>query len=288
MKINTRWGQIGAAKRGVVAGGLAFGYRVLRGSKDGNREIDPIQAEIVRRIFAEYESGFSPRKIAERLNDDGVPSPSGGAWNDSTIRGNAKKRDGILRNESYVGSVVYGRNEFRRDPDTGRRLSHPTNGNVIYTDAPQLAIVSDDVWNRVQDRLEAVRERQADREVGLNGTHRAKYLLSRLITCDCCGSGYTIVSQDRYGCYGCYGRKTRGLRHCDNKKTISRDKLEKRVLNRVRAGLLTEGFAMEFAVEVEKILKVANHEEPDQEIVLRREIKRLERVAFNCIHTPQP
>ncbi len=268
----TRRGQIGAAKRGHVAGGLAYGYRVLNGSKDGNREIDPIQAEIVRRIFAEYASGLSPRKIAARLNDDGVPSPSGGAWNDSTIRGNAKKRDGILRNEAYVGYVVYGRNEFKRDPDTGRRLSHPVKGDVIYTDAPQLAILSDDVWNHVQDRLEAVREDHANRDVGLNGTHRAKYLLSQLITCDCCGAGYTVVSQDRYGCYG---RKTRGLRHCDNRKTISRHRLEQRVLDRVRTGLMTKDFEKVFATEVEKILKAANQEEPDQKAALEREIKRV-------------
>jgi site-specific DNA recombinase len=52
--------------------------------------------------------------------------------------------------------------------------------------------------------------------------------------------------------------------------------LEQRVLDRVRAGLMTEGFATLFATEVEKILKSVNHEEPDQEVTLRREIKRVD------------
>jgi site-specific DNA recombinase len=52
--------------------------------------------------------------------------------------------------------------------------------------------------------------------------------------------------------------------------------LEQRVLDRVRAGLMTEDFATLFATEVVKILKSVNHEEPDQEVTLRREIKRVD------------
>lgn len=61
---------------------------------------------MVRRIFAEYEAGFSLRAIARRLNDEGVPSLSGKAWTDGTIRGNARKHDGVLRNEARVRILV--------------------------------------------------------------------------------------------------------------------------------------------------------------------------------------
>jgi site-specific DNA recombinase len=128
-----------AQRTGRVSAGLSYGYRAVPNATGLNREIDKLEAAIVVRIFEAYAFGMSPRKIAARLNEDGVPSPSGGNWNDSTIRGNAKKRDGMLRNETYVGVIVYGRNNFRRDPDTGNRISRPADaGKIIDVAAPPL------------------------------------------------------------------------------------------------------------------------------------------------------
>ena len=253
----TRRGQAGKTMRGQIAAGVAYGYKVVY-SKDLNREIDPGQAIVVRRVFEEYSAGLSPRAIAAGLNKDGIPSPRGGLWNDSTIRGNAKKRDGMLRNEAYVGIITYGRKRFTRDPDTGNRISRPVDDEfVIHQERQELQIIDDDAWNKVQERLEATYKEYAKDEPdrrSLNGSHRAKYLLARLVTCDCCGAGYTIVGKDRYGCYG---RKTRGPSTCNNSKTISRFKLEERILRRLRAGLLDPELSAHFQSEVERLLSEA-------------------------------
>jgi site-specific DNA recombinase len=37
----------------------------------------------------------------------------------------------MLRNEAYVGIIVYGRNRFLRDSDTGRRVSRPCDADDI-------------------------------------------------------------------------------------------------------------------------------------------------------------
>ena len=48
--------------------------------------IDEAEAVIVRRIFQARREGQTFRAIADRLNADGVPSPSGrGAWSASRI-----------------------------------------------------------------------------------------------------------------------------------------------------------------------------------------------------------
>lgn len=240
-------------REGRIAAGLAYGYRVSADKRGLNREIDPRKAAVVRRIFDDYAAGISPGAIAARLNADGIPSPSGRKWNDSTIRGNAKKRDGMLHNEAYVGTIVYGRNRFRRDSETGLRVSRPADtDDITEGEAPDLAIIADDVWNTVQDRLERTHEQYAGEGRALNGSHRARYLLNGLVKCGVCGGGFTIVAKDRYGCYR---RKTQGKQECGNSRTISRQKLEARVLDRLRRGLMTPAYTAQFAAEVELLMK---------------------------------
>ena len=75
-------GQRGRAEAKRAAGGLSYGYRVIReiGSdgeiERGRREIHPEEAAVIRRIFEEFVAGRSPRAIAADLNRAGVPSPA--------------------------------------------------------------------------------------------------------------------------------------------------------------------------------------------------------------------
>ena len=96
LAMKTRRGQRGRVEAGKVPGGNSYGYRIVRRLladatvSTGERELDPEQAEIVRRIFGEYAAGMVPRTIAQSLNREGVASPRGGLWNASTINGNRK------------------------------------------------------------------------------------------------------------------------------------------------------------------------------------------------------
>jgi site-specific DNA recombinase len=104
-------GQRGRAEARRAAGGLSYGYRVIReiGAdgeiERGRREIHPEEAAVIRRIFEEFVSGRSPRAIATDLNREHIPSPRGGAWNASTINGHSERLHGILQNPLYVGRI---------------------------------------------------------------------------------------------------------------------------------------------------------------------------------------
>ncbi|MEL7471576.1 MAG: recombinase family protein [Pseudomonadota bacterium] len=153
----TKRGQRGRVEAGKIAGGNSYGYRVVHklladGTPvTGEREIDPAQATIVRRIFDEYASGLPPRRIVTALNAEGIPGPRGGAWNASTINGSRQRRKGILNNELYLGRVVWNRQRFLKDPETGKRVSRPNPESAwITADVPELQIIDDDLWNRLR------------------------------------------------------------------------------------------------------------------------------------------
>ncbi len=89
----------------------------------GDRVINEAEAEVVRRIFRDYAAGKSPKRIAMELNADRTRAPGGGTWGFSTVNGNANRGNGILNNELYIGRLVWNRQRFIKDPETGRRVS---------------------------------------------------------------------------------------------------------------------------------------------------------------------
>jgi site-specific DNA recombinase len=67
-------GQLGRALQGKIPGGKAYGYDIV-GDTTGERHINHSEAAIVRRIFAEFAAGLSPRAIAKQLNAENVAGP---------------------------------------------------------------------------------------------------------------------------------------------------------------------------------------------------------------------
>ena len=51
--------------------------------------------------------GRSPRSIAHTLNAESVTGLKGRSWQDTTIRGHATRRTGILRNDLYRGQLIW-------------------------------------------------------------------------------------------------------------------------------------------------------------------------------------
>lgn len=88
---------------GKSAGPARYGYRIVRHIDEngdpirGDREIDPVEAEIVVRILTEYAAGEAPSRIVKRLNEEGIPGPRGHKWTPMAIIGGkslgAGKRD---------------------------------------------------------------------------------------------------------------------------------------------------------------------------------------------------
>jgi len=119
----------------------------------------------------------------------------GVAWSPSTIHGHARRGMGLLNNELYVGRLVWNRQRYVKDPDTGRRLArmNPSDEWVI-TDVPQIRIIDEDLWQAVKARQAATRNTM---KTGIDRARRPKYLFSGLTQCASCGGGFVLLSHDR-------------------------------------------------------------------------------------------
>ncbi len=277
----TRRGQRGRVEAGKIPGGNSYGYKIVRRILDngsvstGEREIDPVQAAIIRRIFQEYADGLAPRSIAGRLNTENIAGPRGGPWNASTINGSRQRRNGILNNELYLGRITYNRQRYTKDPETGKRRSrlNPEHEWVI-TDVPTLRIVDDGIWDRVQQ----IKARYASQPG--NKRQTKKRLLTGLVKCGRCGGSMTIVNRNRYYCST---KREQGT--CTSSVGIKAIDLENRILSGLKDILLgnedlIEAFVAEFKAEITRLRKQrGSHERQAQ-----KELNKVNRAIKRCLN----
>ena len=210
------------ARAGRSAGGKAFGYV--------GGEVDAAAARIVVEIFTRFAEGASCKTIAAELNRRGVPSP-GSSWNRTERRAQGWMGSGvrvILRNERYRGVVHWNCSEWRKDPDSGKRSRHmrPRSEWITRVDE-SLRIVSDEVWQRAQRRMDPAKD-----DVRLKAGGRVKYLLSGLLRCDVCGANYTIMDANSYGCHSHFDGKA-----CSNAIRVRKAHIENVLLRGPETGL---------------------------------------------------
>jgi site-specific DNA recombinase len=246
LRDKTHRGLTGRALAGASAGGLPYGYTV---TSVGQRAIDDAQAAVVRRIFAEYIAGRSPRAIATGLNRDGIASSRGSTWAMTAIRGDLRRGIGILANPIYVGRQVWNRSRWIKHPDTGRRVRQERpRDEWVTTEHPELAIVDVATWNAAQARMGAL-----GKDSGTPGPGRPpRHLLSGLLRCGECGGPMVVI--DKYS-YGCSTAKDRGT--CTSQARVRRAVAEERILATVRDDFLSEESFQRFQRYAAAALKAA-------------------------------
>ncbi|SFG65182.1 recombinase family protein [Methylobacterium gossipiicola] len=93
---------MGGRKEKAIKGGFAGGRAPYGYTHDQDRRLVVVeeQAAVVRRIFAERAAGITLQGIANGLNADGIPSPTGGIWRAGGVHY-------ITDNPKYQGHVEY-------------------------------------------------------------------------------------------------------------------------------------------------------------------------------------
>lgn len=130
--------------------------------------IHPQEANVVRRIFAEYLQGSNSREIASRLTKENA---LGRSWNRKLV-------DYILTNERYAGNALL---QKKYHTDTLPRMKKLNRGErpMYYVRGSNEAIVSQEEFEQAAE-LRRNRKHPAYRDTGRPFTGMLK--------CGCCGS----------------------------------------------------------------------------------------------------
>ena len=181
-----------------------FGYDnsspIAEGKKSHvERRINEAEAAIVREIFDRYASGWGYARIAKTLNAIHASSPrptehKPPGWSPSSVRC-------ILRRDLYRGIVTWNRSQKRDKWGRQRQKARPET-EWMTREAPELRIVSDELWEAAQARFARTRTMLATsqgpraivrRDIG------SPYLLSGFACCATCGWAMTAITRRHTG-----------------------------------------------------------------------------------------
>lgn len=216
------------AKTQRPTGGRAYGF------DNAGQPVEP-EATVVREVFAQYAAGEALLQIVSSLNQRGVPSP-GATWNRAKRRQDARwlvsAVHEMLRNERYLGRVVWNRSKWVKDPETGirQRRERPRSEWIVH-EGP--ALVDEATWRAAQARNG---ERKHVYGGGRGGQPR--YLLSGLLVCEGCDARL-IITGSKGSHYYCGSHRQGGAAACAVAVGTRRDVAEELILKPLREELLS-------------------------------------------------
>jgi site-specific DNA recombinase len=240
----TRRGKAHRARGGsqAVMSGAPYGYRYVKKAEhcDAYWEIDELEAQVVRDVFARYvHDGASIGELARWLTGRGVRTRTGKAvWDRSTIWA-------MLRNPAYQGQAAFGKTKTAerhggptrtiraRGERHGRRLTRYDQPAEKWTLIPVPAIVSEETFELAQARLEE------NKRFSKRNTKQLTLLQGVLVCRECgyaCYRTCTRTTNKRISYYRCIGQD--GWRHVGGRVCQSRpvraDELDALVWGEVR------------------------------------------------------
>lgn len=229
---NVAWGKARSAKDGNVF----FAYKSFLGYRrgaDGKPEIDPEQANTVRRIYDRFLAGNSLQQIANGLTADGIPTPMGRTvWQVSVVQS-------ILSNEKYKGDALLGKT-YVEDCISKKVKVNAGERPQYYVENNHPAIIDAATFSRVQEELARRASKRKVKQTGTTteqGKYCGKYALTELLICGECGTPYrrctwTVGGKKRI-VWRCINRLDYGKKYCHHSPTMEEAPLQNAIMDAV-------------------------------------------------------
>lgn len=226
---NVAWGW----RKSAEAGNVYFQYKRMLGYRkgaDGQPEIVPEEAEIIRRIYRRYLAGCSLGQIKQELEQDNIPTAQKvERWSSAVIHN-------ILTNEKYMGDALL-QKTYITDCITKRVKKNMGERPMYYVENNHPAIIPRETFDQVQKEMtrrsskRKVLQKSGKTELG---KYSGKYALTELLVCGECGSPYKRVTWARNGkkriVWRCVSRLEFGTKYCHNSPTLDESRLHNAIL----------------------------------------------------------
>lgn len=156
-----------------LGGNAPLGYKV---NSEGFYEIDELKAPIIREIFSLYLNDMGYDYIINYLNKKGYRTAKNKEFSKSSL-------NTILRNPKYMGTYVYDKSTPKNSE--GKRNSHTSKEKYIEIPNGMPAIILEDDFNKVQQKMAENAKKQTSR------TSKNYYALNGKIHCSKCEKAFS-------------------------------------------------------------------------------------------------
>ena len=200
---------------------VPYGYFITSG-KNMTFEIEPMEAEIVRKVFELYNKGWGYKKIANHLTNLKVPTPRMSEKARKEAQGEEYKRqvrpewsiitiEGILKNDFYIGRLRQGK--YVRKKINGTDIKRDEAEHIVFENHHE-AIIDKHFFSATQEQLKR-------RSVShYRGVRKYENVYSGSLFCGDCGSPMFAVSRpDLRSAYVCGTYHRRGRIGCTSHHT---------------------------------------------------------------------
>lgn len=216
-------------------GSPVFVYHRLLGyrkGEDGQPEIVPEEAELVKRIFNLYLSGKTINEIRELMLQENIVIPG------KKIGFSKSMITNLLRNEKYCGDCIL-QKTVTIDCISKTRKKNTGEAPMYIVENSHPAIISREMFNRTQEELSRrkVRAPQSQKKALTALGRYSKYALSDVLICGECGSRYRRVTWTSLGkkriVWRCISRLDYGTKYCKNSPTIEENILHQAIVRAI-------------------------------------------------------
>lgn len=213
-------------------GEVVFNYAKMVGYKkgaDGQPEIIPEEAEIIKDIYTMFLAGMTLREIRDKLHEEGVELRCGKVkWSISTIQN-------ILRNEKYCGDAIL-QKTITVDPISKIHKKNTGEAPMYYVKDNHVGIIDRETFNRTQEEIaRRLNVRSSTDKLSVTGQGKySRYALTDILRCAECGTKFRRVTWSKKGkkkvVWRCCNRLDYGTQFCKTAPTIEEKEIQNAVV----------------------------------------------------------